>query len=713
MKHLSGEKTGLKAGLLKNSFILFFLLIPSLSFSQIPINGFCFRYDLPLPKDYEGIISTDLNSDGNDELIFYSASAKKIGVYTEIPGEVAEFKEFQIKSEVSQIRHLINQSGSSNMFAIVERKLRKISLMWISIDSLVENIGEINFDSYPENIFISDIDQNGADEILVYGSGFDGLSILYQSEGGIGERKIITGTSFSEAIFIDLNDDGYPDILAFDIIDNSLRFFINNTNGIFRPSRSIGYSEKINLLQCIDLNKNGYPDIVYAIGNKIEILSGDARGSYEDKKSIKLVNKAFAIQFGDFNADKIIDLSVTEFNENLTIFFGKQGAEFYERIHYLKNSLLAITKFKSGSTDNIACILESGELIVISQQKILSVENNIVLAIQAGAVKKFDYAQDGIMDISFVDEYDNFLKLILNSSEGIPSTMHSIPLAEAHKNILVDEFFRFRKIFYCYSEGAPLLEVFRYNISTGKLNRKQLYAPGEILDVAFQRIDSSFVNIFVLYNKQSKMYLGKFENRDLSITFREFPFIDRNISAAQLFIVDEPIIYYWKSEEGNFEFKKAEIKSGPNVDSTLFKIPESEVMKKYLYAADTYNNEYPSVVGVAETKNEDHFLIVSADNFSLSTQQNVPGEETKKGLGKAYFGSTSVKGIINFTVNTTDDNYINKLIYSEKEKKYSLHQMFAAEDVSDYFFARLDKKNYYLVYSNKIEGYISIKSLKK
>jgi hypothetical protein len=39
--------------------------------------------------------------------------------------------------------------------------------------------------------------------------------------------------------------------------------------------------------------------------------------------------------------------------------------------------------------------------------------------------------------------------------------------------------------------------------------------------------------------------------------------------------------------------------------------------------------------------------------------------------------------------------------------------MFAAENVSDYFFARLDRKNYYLVYSNKKEGYLSIKSLKK
>jgi hypothetical protein len=38
--------------------------------------------------------------------------------------------------------------------------------------------------------------------------------------------------------------------------------------------------------------------------------------------------------------------------------------------------------------------------------------------------------------------------------------------------------------------------------------------------------------------------------------------------------------------------------------------------------------------------------------------------------------------------------------------------MFAAENVSDYFFARLDRKNYFLVYSNKAGG-LSITSVKK
>jgi len=714
MRHLSGEITGLKTGQLKNSFILFFLFFSSISFCQIPINGFCFQKKYSLPKDYQGIISADLNLDGNDELIFYSVSPNRLGIYTGIQSEQAEFKEFQLKSEISHLRKLKDKIGSTNLFAAVERKLRKVSLLYISIDSLSEKKGEIAFDSYPENIFTGDIDLDGTEEILVSGSGFDGLSILFRANGGVGERKIVTGTSFSESIFIDLNDDGYPDVLAFNILENSLQLFYNNTNGIFRLARSIQYSEKINLLQTLDLNRDEFEDIVYAAGNRIEILLGDAQSSFKKKIVKKLDDKPASLQFGDFNGDKFFDLAFNVSKNKLSILFGKKGAEFYKRIPYLENSFLtAFNSFKNQTTNNIACLLEFGELIVINSEKELGIEMKFAPAIQAGAVKKFDYANDGVPEISFIDEYDNSLKLLLNNNKGVPSLLYSIPLADDHKEILVDEFFKTQKFFYCYTKGNPLLEIFRYDFRTDKLNRKQLYAPGEILDVSLQRIDSTFVNIFLVYNKQSKLYLGKFENRDLSITFKEYPFIDRKISSAELFIDDEPEVYYWKSEGDILFFNKATIMSGPYVYNSYFEIPKTNGIKTNLYGADTHSNEYPTIVSIVQNETDNYLLVFAGDKFSISNQLLKTAEENRKEFGRGFFGETSIKGIINFTVNSDDDNYINKMIYREKEKTYSLNQMFAAENVSDYFFARFDRKNYFLVYSNKKEGYLSITSQKK
>jgi len=217
----------------------------------------------------------------------------------------------------------------------------------------------------------------------------------------------------------------------------------------------------------------------------------------------------------------------------------------------------------------------------------------------------------------------------------------------------------------------------------------------------------------LVYTKHSKLFLGKFENKDLSVTFREYPFIDRNVSSAELFIGDEPEVYYWNSEGDSYHFKKVYIKSGPNHFKSYFDIPKSNETRISLYGADNYNSEYPTVVSLVQNETANYLLVIAADKFTVSNQVLSSAEKNGKEFGIGFFGETSIKGITNFTVNSVYDNYISKMIYRENEKTYSLNKMFAAENVSDYFFARLDRKNYFLVYSNKKEGYLSITSLKK
>ena len=713
MRHSSGEKTDLKADLLKNSYILFFLFFSSISFSQIPINGFCSQKNYPLPKDYQGMITADLNSNGNDELILYSALTKRFGIYSDIPGENVLLKEFQLNLEISQLKILNDKTGSSNLFAAVERKHRKVFLMDIFIDSINVGKNQIEFDSYPENIYTGDIDLDGKEEIIVSGIGFDGLSIISRANDGIGERKMVTGTSFSDAIFIDFNDDGYSDVLAFNILENSLQFFSNNTKGIFRLSRSVQYSEKISLLQSKDLNNDGLPDIIYAVENYIEILFGDFQATYKKKKTIKLEERPTGIIYGDFNADRFLDLSYSLVKGTVHILFAKKNSDFYESITYLKNSTSSpIAKFKCQGKDNIACFLETGELGVMTSVNGLSQDLKLVPAVHVGALNKFDYGNDNISDISFVDEYDNNLKLFISDKSGVPSSFYYFPLAENHTEIVVDDLYKHLKTFYCYIEGTPLLEVFKYNFTTNKLNRKQLYAPGEILDLKLQRVDSSLVNIFLVYNKQSKLHLGKFENRDLSITFKEYPFIDRNVSLAKIRINDEPEVFYWKLEKDTLQFKMANIETIPNILISYYAVPKSDKLTVNLYGANLYFNNYPTIVSIIQNESEKRLLLVSGNKFSLSKQFFNNQIDAKKEFGKGLFGETTMKGIINFTVNTVDDDYINTLFYNERGKVYLLSQTVAADNVSDFFFMKLDQKNYYLVYSNT-EGALSITLVKK
>jgi len=712
MRRLSGGITDSKADLLKCSFILLLIFCPSISFSQIPINGFCSGKNFNLSKGYSSVLSADINSTAGDELIFYSSTAKRIGIYSGVPNDDALFVEQPFNYETSQLKKLKGYSKETSLFAGVERKKRKIFLLEISANSTLTINQQIEFDSYPENIFTGDINADGKDEILISGSGFDGLSILNIADSGIGERKISSGVSFSEAVFIDFSDDGYLDIIAFDILENSLKFFVNNTKGAFKQTRSIRYSEKISFLKMTDFNNDGLNDLVYSRSNFIEILFGDYQGIFKDKLTIKLDQKPAALITGDFNLDKSQDIAYSLPAGTVNILFSNKDQDFYESVTYLRrDSILAVSKFILGGKDNLAVLSESGKLDVISSIKNLDDNIKIVPAIFAGAIKKFDVGKDNIPDICFIDEYDNYLKIFISNGEGIPDKLYYFPVAEDYKEILVGDFFKNVKTFYCYSEGIPLIEVFKYNFEEESLSRKQLYAPGEILDVNLQRVDSSLVNIFLVYNKQSKLHLGKFENREQSITFREYPFIDRNISDAKIRIKDEPEIFYWREENDTLYFKTADIEAGPNILKTYFKISRSENLMINLYAANFYNSSYPTVVSFVQKEDENSVLLFSGNQFRKSTPiiegdlvQNVK-------FGRGFFGDIRNAGIINFTINSIDDDYIYTLSFNDQDSNYHLKPLVFKENISDYIFMNLKQKSY-LVYSNKT-GELSISLLQK
>jgi hypothetical protein len=155
-----------------------------------------------------------------------------------------------------------------------------------------------------------------------------------------------------------------------------------------------------------------------------------------------------------------------------------------------------------------------------------------------------------------------------------------------------------------------------------------------------------------------------------------------------------------------------DIEPGPNVYTSYFKIPKTEMLRINLYGANLYFNSYPTMVSIVQAESEKYLLLLTGNRIRISSKLFNDEQIVNREFGRGIFSEIILKGIINFSVNTTDDDYINTLIYSEKEKNYILSRTISANDVSDYFFLRIDQKNYYLVYSNE-EGELLITSIKK
>lgn len=710
-KHLSGEKSALKADSRINIFFLFFLILPGIIFPQIPVNGFCILNSFKIPAEYQRAVSADLDADLKDEIILFSSNLKKLGILSVAEGKEFTFREHSVEYEFSQIRYLKDLSR----FACVSRKNRLIAVYEFTISFPPELISTIGFDSYPENISEGDINNDGKLEILVSGAGFDGLSILFTEKSRLAEKKILTGESFSNAVFTDLTNDGYPDIAAFNIINNKIQFFYNNTRGRFSFEREIKLIDKIDFLSAADIDNDGLQDLLFTRGTDFNILYGDFQSAYTRKKTVPLKFKPDFIRFGRFNSDDIVDIAyVNNSSGSVNILFGgKRRAYFNEITYTILPSLLHLQTFKEKKKENLITLAGDGVINTFSPFNNNLLDINLVPAVNAGSIRKFDWNNDNISDICFIDEYDNSLKILLRDSKGIPSLYYQNQLAESHDKIIVDDFYKQRKTFYCYSGDKQLIESLRFNFRTNKGILQQLYSPGKIKDVSIQRADSSLLYIYVLYEKFNKLHIGRFEHKEQSITFKEFPFVDRNVVSARLFLNKEAGTFYWKESADSVFLNEAKIVNGRIIYRGIVGLGKKDSTRVSLFASNTLGKNNSSFISLIQSADESFLLKFNQFSYSIIRASDENSVIINFKDKQIHFSQTNNGNNERLLIFNPASGTLNELIISRDGKTYRLKGILDSPDINNYFIDKFRNGINHLVYSNKQKGFISVIPLKK
>src|SRR4030042_3281349 len=358
-KRYKEDKIGL--GPVRKVFIFFFLLpllVSKLS-AQIPINGFCQLHSIDTKQGYTKFITLDYNGDSYSDLLLFGRDGKKAiihqGEKKEILGNTVEKFSYYSVSEIVPL----DRSTSPNRFYIfVSRKDRMVGLVSFTKYGTIQLMNQKKLESYPGCISVGDVDNDGKNEALISGSNFDGLSILEERNYILRETKIVKNKIFSEARFIDLDYDGYSDIVAGDLFTHSIVFLYNNQFNEFREYRSINVGEEIRNLRAVDLNTDGFRDILYSSGSGIEILLGDSVSTFE--KRITLKTKVYPDSFiiSDCNRDRINDLAyLNRTSGDLYISYSKSGEEFYEPIHLFHQEGLVDLKAFRNSAENYLAVL--------------------------------------------------------------------------------------------------------------------------------------------------------------------------------------------------------------------------------------------------------------------------------------------------------------------------------------------------------------------
>ena len=706
-RHLKGGNTDLKTGRSYSFLILFLILSQNIS-AQIPINGFCEYNSYQVPSGYEHCLPVDINSDSYSEIILYSSSKKKIAIVSGLQTrDNLLIKEYSLPFEISQLEPLKNKGT----YVFSSRQNRLLGLLKISGDEKPKVISKLEFDSFPENVNVGDVNNYGVEEFLISGSGFDGISLIYQYKGRLGESKIIGGSSFCFSTFIDLSNNGFYDIVTCDLLERSLQFYYNDGEGNFNLMRSLSSDKKFYSINSYDIDNNTFEDLVVSNTGSITILYGDFQSSYKEKVVIPVKHIPEEVLPGDFNQDGLTDLAYVDYtNGTISIIFGKDGKEFYKEVLYRKtNGLTDVHQ----SNNTLWFLSDDGQLFSIERFNGFTKNVNFVPAVNPTVIQTFDFAEDGVTDICFIDRYKSELNLLISDEEGIPSLYFTMPVASDHEEIIAEVTTSGDNIFYCFTKGSRLLEIIKVNFENETIERKQLYSPGDIQDLKVKRVDSTLTNIFITYNNTNRLFLGKFEYRELSVTFKQYPSVDRNVLHSELIAAEEPIIYYWKEYSDTLYYKKAVIKTGPNEYENIIHLPKPDSVVFSSISSDLQNNGPTNVISILRSGKSDFTLVSNYWIPDFTESLIFPEWLNIKEENQLFFSFVNYGSNKNLIVYSPEQKSLSKIDLSNTSKRLNFTKLIDSVDAADYFIESIFPGKYHFVFSNKREGCISLIQLKK
>jgi hypothetical protein len=220
-------------------------------------------------------------------------------------------------------------------------------------------------------------------------------------------------------------------------------------------------------------------------------------------------------------------------------------------------------------------------------------------------------------------------------------------------------------------------------------------------------------NIFITYNNANRFVLGKFEYRNLSITFKQYPFIDGNVLHSEIIAADEPVIYYWKEHFDTLYYKKAIIKTGPNEYKNIIHLPKTDSVVFSSLSANLLNDSFLDVISVIGN-GEGSFTLVSdywRPNFSSSLifpeWLNMKDENQ---LFFSYINSGSKKYL---TAYSPEQKSLSRVNLTRRSKRLSFTKLIDSVDAADYYIGKMFSNKNHFVFSNNREGCISIIQLKQ
>jgi type IX secretion system substrate protein/VCBS repeat protein len=276
----------------------------------------------PNIKGLKSIYVTDIDADGDNDVLFASTIDKKLGWYENVGGEVFDTVQNVITNSTSGANSIfsidLDNDGDNDVLSALNDKIAWYENLGGGIIDTVQNVIYISANG-ANSIFSIDLDNDGDNDVLS-ASYFDDNIAWYENLGGgvFGGQQILStnadGASYVHAD--DIDGDGDNDVLSVSPLDYKVAWYENLGTGSFGPQQIITNDIFGKSVNTCDIDGDGDIDVLTSsLSNpKIVWFENIGGGIIDTNKNIInsgsfLEVSSWLISSGDYDNDGDPDIA--------------------------------------------------------------------------------------------------------------------------------------------------------------------------------------------------------------------------------------------------------------------------------------------------------------------------------------------------------------------------------------------------------------------